>query len=227
MSTAFLPIDLDFTLPDEQDIINFCDSIEPSSEELGTQWHTYIIYSRLEQDSWKDINVCWHEIKNKTVYTGKKGKFYNGFDTTFPVFSKQLMQLPFKDISYIVLFRQRQEVGAHTDRIEGETLDDTLSIQNNDPRRLHLEPKRYNVLMTKFDYKSFYVCKDEKDTPIYPNITKEKPCFAFSLDEHAHGATYAGPDKIMAFVSGSLDEERHKEIIKRSTEVNKDKMIVF
>lgn len=228
MGIAYLPIDLNFTLPDEQDIIDFCNSGTPLPKDFSPCWDTHVIYSRLKKEDWYNVDTALYEIRNKTVYREDSvGRFYDNFDVKFPVFSKELMQLPFKDISYMTLFRQTSTVGAHYDRIANEVIDETLSMINEDPARLHLEPKRYNILLTKFDYKSFFVSETDCTDPVYPEFDKNTPCFAFSLDEHAHGATYAGDNKIMLFISGSLDEEKHVELIQRSLEKYSNKVIRF
>jgi hypothetical protein len=226
MGIAFLPIDIETALPDEQKIIDYCNRQSFLDKSISNCWDTVPVYARLNEDQLHDIPTLLELIRTKTVYTGIKGKYLNNFDKEFPEIAAIIDQLPFKELAYAVLFRQTSEVNPHMDRGKEELYDSTL-VENDDTKALYLEPKRYNILLTKHDYKSFYVCNTQDSNPIYPEIPKHRACFAFSNDEHYHGANFVGQDKIMLFMSGSLDKLKHQELIKKSMQKYSKEVIAF
>ncbi|MEY4332448.1 MAG: hypothetical protein RLZZ196_1186 [Bacteroidota bacterium] len=227
MGIAFLPIDIETNLPDEQRIIDYCNNQKFLHKGISPYWDTVPVLGRLENEEWYNIDLLLDVIKTKTVYTGKKAKYLNNFDKEFPELVDIIEQLPFKEISYAVLFKQTSEVKPHMDRAKDEIFDTTLIREGGDVRALDLEPKRYNILLTKHSYKSFYVSETIDSQLIYPVIPKNRACFAFSNDEHYHGANFVGENKIMLFLSGSLDKEKHIKLISKSLSKYSSEVIKF
>lgn len=227
MGIAYLPIDIETNLPSEDKIINYCNRHMALDKGVSPYWDTFPIFGRLPSNEWYDVDKLLGLIRTKTIYTGNPGSYLNDFDKEFPEIVSIIDQLPFKELAYAILFRQTSLVEPHIDRSEDEQYDLTIIEEGQDVRALELEPKRYNILLTKHNYKSFYISEQIDSTRIYPVIPKNRSCIAFANDQHYHGADYVGEDKVMLFLSGSLDKEKHLALIKRSLEKYKSEAIIF
>ena len=86
-----------------------------------------------------------------------------------------------------------------------------------------IEPKRYSVYLTDPKYNTFYVYGN--GTKHYPTFDNDYRCFAFNNFETMHGADAPTGLKIIFIISGMIDEEKHKELIERSTSKFADKVI--
>jgi hypothetical protein len=71
-----------------------------------------------------------------------------------------------------------------------------------------------------------YVILRESDK-VFPNLTRERPAFAFCERYHFHGADYIGPGKVLLTVFGILDREKHKQMIAKNLEKYRDEAIIF
>jgi len=94
-----------------------------------------------------------------------------------------------------------------------------MSIEN--------EPRRFNIQLTKHEYKSFYVATSENSERIYCNITKEAPGYALTEKYNWHGADYSGPDKLILVTAGIIDRNKRDQLIERSREKYKKDLIIF
>jgi hypothetical protein len=144
----------------------------------------------------------------------------NNIDKEFPEIPYMLAQLPFKELTVVVMLEQKEQVDYHTDGYNNDYI-------FNDPSELafELEPKRYNILLTKHDYQEcFFIADQPGGKKVYPDITKERPCHVIADRYYAHGANYRGPGKIMiAVIGGILDRDKHLELINK----NKQDAIIF
>jgi hypothetical protein len=129
--------------------------------------------------------------------------------------------LPFKKLTFGLLLEQLTEVTPHHDLQEKDIYSDLTEISSE------FEPRRFNVLLTMHSKKAFYVCQTADSEKVYPNITKENPCFAFNEFQCLHGSDYIGPGKVMLMAGGLLDREKHKSMIERNLLKFKDHVITF
>jgi hypothetical protein len=227
MTIAFVPIDIDVQLPDEQQLIKFCqetkiEDIKDTNVNTIKFWDKVPVIGRLESDKdWYDIDKMRTALFNR--YTPNLGacRYANNIDKVFPEIPYMLNQLPFKELSMVTMLVQREPVATHIDSQVYDIITDPTEIA------IEMEPRRYNILMTKHHYKSFYVSESKDGEKIFPTITKETPCHAICESHHWHGAEYDGPDKIMLCVFGILDREKHLKMISQNLEKYKDRAIVF
>lgn len=226
MTIAFLPIDIDVRLPDEQKLIEFCDrtkipDITDTTVNTIKFWDKIPVAGRLKSEQWYNVDDMRYTLFNRYTPELAPVEYANNIDKLFPEIPYMLEQLPFKELSVVTMLRQREYVPHHTDNQVYDIIVDPSEVA------IEMEPRRYNILLTKHDYKSFFVSDTQDSEKMYPVITKEQPCHAICEQYHWHGADYAGPDKIMLCVFGILDRPKHLQMIKENLERNKDKAIVF
>lgn len=227
MTIAYLPIDIDIQLPDEDRLIEFCQQtkipdITDSNVNQIKFWDKVPVIGRLEKDEdWYDLDKMRHALFNR--YTPGLGqcRYANNIDKVFPEIPYMLNQLPFKELSMVTMLVQREPVDTHIDSQVYDNIVDPTEIA------IEMEPRRYNILMTKHHYKSFFVRETKDSEKLYPQFTPELPCHAICESHHWHGADWDGPDKIMLCVFGILDRPKHLQMIKDNLEKYKDKAIVF
>lgn len=232
MGIAFMPIEIDVQLPDEQKLIDYANhysirnKYKKSSDkevfELEKFWDQVPVIGRLDSNEWYDQRVLSNAIFNRyNPGVGGPCRYANDIDKQFPEIPYMLDQLPFKELSIVVLFKQHEQVSTHID------LQKWMNIQDESEIAFDLEPRRYNILMTKHHYKSFYICENQNSERIFPNIPAHRPCHALCESQHWHGAEYAGPDKIQLAVYGILDRPKHREMVRKNLEKFKDEVISF
>jgi len=227
MTIAYVPIDIDVQLPDEQSLIDFCQQtkipdITDSNVNQIKFWDKVPVIGRLEKnEDWYDLDKMRHALFNR--YTPGLGecRYANNIDKIFPEIPYMLEQLPFKELSMVTMLVQREPVDTHIDSQVYDNIVDPSEIA------IEMEPRRYNILMTKHNYRSFYVREQQDSEKIYPEFTPELPCHAICESHHWHGADWDGPDKIMLCVFGILDRPKHLQMIKDNLEKHRDKAIVF
>lgn len=227
MTIAYLPIDIDVQLPNEQKLIDFCNEtkipdITDSDVNQIKFWDKVPVVGRIDNDQdWYDLDKMRHALFNR--YTPGLGncRYANGIDQLFPEIPYMLNQLPFKELSMVTMLVQRMTVETHIDSQVYDIITDPSEIA------IEMEPRRYNILMTKHHYKSFYVRETQHSEKIYPSITADSPCHAICESHHWHGADYDGPDKIMLCVFGILDRPKHLKMIQENLERHKERAIVF
>lgn len=228
MAIAYLPIEIDVKLPDEERLIEFAHRYKiPSNQEdrddvkTGNHWYKVPVCGRCESEDWYDIDKFKTVLYNRFVPNVYPVKYANEIDKKFPEIPFILNQLPFKELSFVALLMQREEVECHTDDQDADIIIDPSEVS------LEVEPRRYNIQLTRHGIKSFYVCKDQGSERTYPMITKELPAFAICEKHHWHGADHVVDGKIMLSIFGILDREKHKKTIEYNLEKFKDKAIIY
>jgi hypothetical protein len=210
---AFLPLDLDYRLPNEEEIIRYCyENHIPldMSEENGPCWYITPVCGRFNPSEWfnkEKLNANWFE---RYVEKGLTVQYVNDIDKKFPEIKFMLDQLPYRELSIATLFLQFKEVTCHIDWFEDDKYDDEdeMSIEN--------EPRRFNIQMTNHHYKSSFLAASENGDKHYATITKEYPGYCISECYNWHGADLAGPDKITLFTTGLIDKEKRDLLIEKS-----------
>lgn len=225
MAIAFLPIEIDVQLPDENKLLDFCREFavpNTSKDGYSNFWNVVPVYTRGPTEVWYDFVKSKEMIMYRNCAGKGPGYWANEIDKIFPEIPYMLNQLPFKEMGVVSMLEQMIPVSPHTDHHSWEVNEDPSEVA------LEMEPRRYNILMNKYDYKSFYVAENHTSEKIYPKITKERPCHVICDRYHAHGADYAGPGKIMLGIFGGvLDRERHLAMIKKNLEKYRDDAIIF
>jgi hypothetical protein len=220
MGIAFLPVDIDVRLPDENRLHEYCEKhkiVTSTNDSHSWWWNVIPVLVRGAIDTPEQLNDVLANRYNAGVGTPR---YVNNIDKEFPEIPYMLAQLPFKELTVVVMLEQKEQVDYHTDGYNN----DYIFI---DPSELafELEPKRYNILLTKHDYQEcFFIADQPGGKKVYPDITKERPCHVIADRYYAHGANYRGPGKIMlAVIGGILDRDKHLELINK----NKQDAIIF
>lgn len=227
MTIACLPIEIDVSLPDEQLILDYVAQHQfPSMLHLASPrfdpWVVSPILGRMSSSDWQDPIKIRELIYNRqNPNYGSKLEWANGFDTLFPGVVDMINQIPI--LNPIVIFMQQTALStAHEDKHGG----DVMTAPNL--WTLNTEPRRYNIQMTNFDYKSFFVSKTRDSEPIaYNHISKKLPAYVFCEQHYFHGAEYCGPNKVSLCFLGTPDWPRHNELIRKNLQKHRDKAIIF
>lgn len=226
MGIAFLPIDIDVQLPDEKKLLDYLSEFKMKKnnrEGHSHWWDTVPVLMRGTPGLEYNMANTTELIANR--YNAGLGtpNYVNDIDKVFPEIPYMLNQLPFKELTVVAMLCQNEPVDYHTD---GLAIDNDL-----DPTEVsyELEPKRYNILLTKHDYKDcFFVSDKIGGTKVYPNIPRERPCHVISDRYYAHGADYRGEGKIMlAVIGGILDRPKHYEMIRRNLEKYRSEAVIY
>jgi len=227
MTIACLPIEIDVSLPDEQKVLDYVQEYQfPSMLHLTSPrfdpWIVSPILGRMPSKDWNDAYKIRDLIYNRqNPNYGGKLEWANGFDKLFPEIVYMIEQIPI--LNPIVIFMQQTALStAHEDKHGGDIMEDPSQWT------LYTEPRRYNIQMTNFDYKSFFVSKTRDGERIpYNHISKELPAYVFCEQHYFHGAEYCGPNKVSLCFLGTPDWPRHNELIRKNLEKHRDKAIIF
>ena len=220
---AFLPLDLDYRLPDENEILAHCNEhfIQThDTTETGPAWEITPICGRFNPNDWYQPigQQRWFE---RYLPSNEPLQWAHDADNKFPEIKYMLDQLPYKQLSLAVIFNQQIPVTCHIDWFE-EDLDNDRQEQS-----IENEPRRFNINLTKHHYKSFYVAPTEDGERSYCKITKEVPGYAITERYNWHGADYAGPDKLILVTAGLIDKEKRDILVYSSMKKYKENAIMF
>jgi hypothetical protein len=226
MTIACLPIEIDVSLPDEQQILDYVEQYEiPSTLHLDGPrfdcWRVAPVGGQMPSDDWQDPYKIQQLICNRLTPNYGEFRWANNFDVLFPEVVSMISQIPIID-PLVILMQQLKDSTAHFDT---QPQDNILNINDI---ALTTEPRRYNIQLTKFGKTSFFVAKTKTSEKIYYNhITPKFPAYCFPEQHYYHGADYIGPGKVSLCILGRPDPQRHAAMIKHNIEKHKDKAIIF
>jgi hypothetical protein len=147
--------------------------------------------------------------------------------------------LPFESITLLKLLRANKDVKAHVDdsytSFKGPKDNCRVISEEYRQHQLATEPCGYRIII-EGDRKSLYLTDGTPDVIDgelrYKEITKKKYCHipettdSFVLQSYGsmHGVdkTPGDDNRLLAFIIGWIDLDKHQELIKRSEEVYKD-----
>jgi hypothetical protein len=226
MTIAYLPVEIDVRLPDEQEIIDYVKKYQiPSMTHLnGPRFDPWIgapVMGRAKTSDWYDPEKFKEIFCNRLVPNTAPIEYANNIDEKFPELIYMINQLPMKETSVVMLLMQTRQVTAHTDNQPDDVILDPSWIS------IDTEPRRYNIQLTRHGVPSFFVSKTNDSEKIYPSITKEMPCFLSCEQHHYHGADFVVEGKIMMCVLGIVDKDRHVDNIRKNLEKYQDQAIIF
>ena len=216
MAIAFVPIDIDIRLPNEKVLLDYIEQYKV----VGSTWDIGPVLSRMRDDEWRDMNKALGSLYNRYNPNNDVYRYANDIDKLMPEIPYMLNQLPFKQLTVVVLFKQTAQVNHHYDPHTSDVYADPSEVS------IDMEPHRYNILLTKHNIPSFFLGNSIEEK-IYPKLTREKPAFAFCERYHYHGADYIEPDKVMLSCFGILDREKHKQMIENGMSKYPDQVIRF
>lgn len=128
--------------------------------------------------------------------------------------------LPFKKFKYITAISSNGTVPLHLDLTDNISEEEKLSYKDNDPCFYRL------LLDGEIHRDSFYVYTKSLGK-IYCTLPDSSPGWAMGSYSCAHGNDEAVPNqKLLLYVMGDLDVERHNELIDRSYKIYKDFAVV-
>jgi hypothetical protein len=225
MAIAYLPIDIDVRLPDEGKLLAYCEKYKlpkiKDSNDTVAYWDLVPVIARMPNDKWYDIEYGRNVLYNRYNPNLGEAVWANNIDVEFPEIPYMLSQLPFKELTMVTMMIQKTYVPHH--------LDPHLNDIINDPYEISImnEPHRYNIQLTQHGQPAYFVSANKDGEKVFPNITKEQPCFAFCERYHWHGSEYIGENKIQLSVFGIVDREKHHATIMKNLSKHRDKAIIF
>lgn len=225
MTIAFLPIDIDVRLPDEDKLLAYCDQYKipkiKDSVDSVEYWDIVPVIARIGNEQWYDTKQLREALYNRYVPNLGKCQWANDIDKVFPEIPYMLNQLPYSELTMVSMMIQRTYVASHLDPHLGDVIPDPyeISIEN--------EPHRYNIQLTQHNKPAFFLSKEKNGEKVFPNITREQPCFAFCERYHWHGSEYVGENKIQLSVFGIVDRVKHKDMIIKNLLKHYQNSIIF
>lgn len=225
MAIAFLPIDIDVQLPNEEKLLAYCDKYKlpkiKDSVDTVEYWDIVPVIGRLSNEQWIDPEQLREVLYNRYVPNLGECQWANNIDKEFPEIPYMLNQLPFSELTLVSMMVQRTPVETHLDPHLGDVIPDLyeISIEN--------EPHRYNIQLTQHNKNAYFVRDTKHSEKIFPKITREQPCFAFCERYHWHGSEYVGENKIQLSVFGIVDRIKHKDMIIKNLIKHYDDAIIF
>lgn len=225
MAIAYLPIDIDIRLPDEKKLLAYCEKHKlpkiKDSNDTVEYWDLVPVIGRLTNEQWLDLPYARNVLFNRYVPNQGECCWANDIDKEFPEIPYMLNQLPFSELTMVTMMIQKTYVSPHMDPHLDDVIPDPyeISIEN--------EPHRYNIQLTQHVKNAYYVQETKTSEKIYPNITREQPCFAFCERYHYHGSEYVGENKIQLSVFGIVDRIKHKDTIIKNLIKHRDSAIIF
>ena len=210
MTVLYTPIDIEFDMPAEQDVIDWFNKNKITDtdyweykegrhewcyvalREPPTDWHTY--------EAWTKWASNRNPIDNFGLF------FHPGFEEAFPGLAKCVRELPFSQIGTSGFIMQIGTIPPHKDTPYAVT-----------------EPCRYIIYVTDPTYNTFYI--EDSGQKIFPQIDSKYRCFAFNNSAVLHGAEPTTRTKILLSTVGILDAVKHEALLERSILKFKDKVI--
>ena len=213
MTVLFTPIDIEFELPSEQELIDWYEShkiLDTDYWEYTANRHQWcLVASRQNLKNWRSFDGWKEWTKNRNLIGSDQLFFHDDFEQRFPSLANAVRQLPFKEIGASGFIRQ---MGA-----EIEPHFDTDNVYD------FLEPRRYVFFVSKIEENTFYMYPNGKK--VYPRIHSKYRLCAFNNSACEHGADPPKGWKMLLSTTGILDKEKHEELIKRSVEKFSDYVI--
>lgn len=158
-----------------------------------------------EPENWKRIKAYedWLEQDHKPS-EGAELVFAPGFEDACPEIARAIRTLPFVEIGAVGLLKQLKYIEPHRD-----------TKDPNEPT----EPRRYMIYLTDPAKNTFFLTDRFDEEQRYEvKINPDYPVFAFNNTDAKHGADAPLDTKILISVVGIIDEERHVDLINRSTQ---------
>ena len=212
MTILYTPIDIEFDMPKEQDIIDWFEEhkiLDTDYWEYTQNRHTWcLVVSRQPHEDWRRYKVWQSWTNNRTAIDNPGLFFHPGFAEQFPGLANAISQLPFSQIGGGGFIKQMSEIPAHQDTDTGFDV---------------TEPKRYLIYVTNPTHNTFYL--EHQGKKYYPEIDNKYRCFAFNNNDVLHGAESPSATKILLSVTGIIDNTQHTKLINRSMLKFKDKVI--
>lgn len=225
MTIAYLPINIDVRLPDKQVLIDYCTKYaipKPDvQKDKAEYWNIVPVRSRISNEDWNDAPKLKSAMHHRYVPNMGPSKYNNDIDKIIPEIPYMLEQLPFKEFTMVTILWQTAYVPAHLDPHYDDIVPDPYEIS------LDNEPHRYNILLTEHGKPGFFVQENKHGEKIFPNITAEKPCYAFCERYHWHGSEFIDPHKMQLVVFGLVDRVRHKDMIIKNLIKNYNDAIIL
>lgn len=210
MTVIYTPIDIEFDIPDEHEIIEWFHENKITDTDYweyaeGRHEWCYVAL-RKEPKDWRtyDAWLDWSKERKPIEHAGLY--FHPGFEERFPGLAKCIRELPFDQIGTSGFIMQIGTIPPHQDS--------AYEI---------IEPRRYIIYVTDPRYNTFYL--EHEGKKIFPEIDEKYRCFVFNNSDVLHGAEPTNRTKILLSTVGIMNEKKHKELLDRSIAKFHDKVI--
>lgn len=234
MMKTWTPIDIPFTVPDENEMLEYVLSMSLTKDRqrkldnglllvVGCMYNEHTDW-RAATDSYSGpmfdpdtehlFQSQWSMGIKATSDVSRLGEFYYEprFQELFPEIPEYIKKLPFKYLTgvFIMLTGLNRPSPPHEDEMPLEGYEYPVVD----------EPSRYNIALNCFNVAKFFVETHDKTFREYATITPEYPCYAFNNDIRyvLHGADGIDVPRLQLIIIGVHDPEPHNALIKRSME---------
>lgn len=138
MALLFLPLDINFICPPEQEIFEWFENnkiLDLGDWNFRDGQHEWALVATGQPvTDWRSISAYASWQKQNYVYSSEnKTKFAPGFAEKFPSIVSAIEQMPFKEIGAVGMLKQLAEIEEHRD-----------TYDPNEP----VEPRRYMIYLT-------------------------------------------------------------------------------
>lgn len=212
MTILYTPIDIEFDMPGEAELINWHANnniLDHDYKKYVGYWHDYAAVAiRNGTDSWRSSEMLFGWINKREIIKDAKLVFNPDFASKFPGLVDLINKLPFEQIGAVAMMKQLNIIGPHKD---------------SGPTNEADEPRRYLVYLTNPKESTFYLT--DGVTKVFPTIDEQYRCFAFDNTLYDHGADIPTNDKIILLIAGFLDPAKHTALVERSVSKFTDKVV--
>ncbi len=132
------------------------------------------------------------------------------------MFNEALNSLPYKYCSFAQLLSNKMYVTPHRDN------DDNVYGYGTEP-----EPSGMKVFCSHTDKRTLFMMKDEESRRDFVRLPSDTNTGAINDKKYLHGARYLGEPKFILSVFGTIDTDKHKQLIDRSILKYKDYIIEY
>lgn len=211
----YTPIDINFEMPAEADILDWFEThklTDTTYSEYVNNRHIYCAVAiRGKPKDWYKFDMWWtHWFENRNIVEGAELYFHPGFEERFPGLVSLIKQQPFEQIGGVAIIQQIGPIPVHRDTFD---------------HHMPVEPRRYMTYLSDPKYNTFFLTNKDTGEKRFPTIDDQYRCFAFNNDDIFHGADWHGRPKLLLTTTGIIDHRKHEELLNRSIEKFKDKVI--
>jgi hypothetical protein len=199
------------------------------------------IYAFFQRHKDTAAHVPWNYYALRLNREGKmpgRAKYMLGLDwqwterfaIEFPEFIALLESLPFQHVTFVNLLENKRAVATPQDLVEEEW--NASSVHDFRTAHAGLEPCIYRILIKGNRANcGFYLSARENETrpeaKRFIRLPPDANAFAFNGTELFHGAEKVEDEKLLCFISGYVDRERHLKRIDESVARYADYVLRF
>jgi hypothetical protein len=210
---AYIPIDHPLPNYDKEKFFQWFEQNKADQRNHSVGWYTY-----QPRINWNCGPLGVTQVSHMYTFDDNwhwKSEFTQGF----PEIVAHIEQLPFKKLAYVSLTQNFSAIPPHRDitpKFKMHENDFSLAVEMFERN----EPALYRIVYYGDSSNYFFVGSPENR--VYTRLPASTGTFAMGGVNAYHGTEMSPQPKILAFVTGLLDEEKHQDLVARSYEKYKE-----